>query len=320
MNDYATLLLGRRRAQFEDQFGLALPPQDSLLLARNKHETVRLAERLGIPTPPSWLAENAEELAAVAAKVRYPCVAKLVRGAGAVGMRVAQSPAELLVGKISGEPGADTLFDASAYVVQEWLEGQIYDVCSLFCDGEPRAALVQKRNLMYPARGGAGVWNETVERPELLEPAFALLRELRWHGPSQVEFLVDAEGRAFLIEVNGRFWGTLDLAIAAGIDFPSLTCRLAADGDVSSAFDYSSGMGFRWPVPLGWLQATSSGHLAANLWRFLVPRTLLGRGSVTDLRSDLRISDPVPHLAELLYLAQLGWERRSLRTGPRQPE
>jgi predicted ATP-grasp superfamily ATP-dependent carboligase len=48
----------------------------------------------------------------------------------------------------------------------------------------------------------------------------ALLREIGWEGPAMVEYRYDAAtGGAVLMEINGRFWGSLPLAAAAGAPF-----------------------------------------------------------------------------------------------------
>jgi predicted ATP-grasp superfamily ATP-dependent carboligase len=50
-----------------------------------------------------------------------------------------------------------------------------------------------------------------------------LLDDLHWHGVAMVEFKQDAaDGLPKLMEINGRFWGSLQLAIDAGVDFPAL--------------------------------------------------------------------------------------------------
>ena len=48
------------------------------------------------------------------------------------------------------------------------------------------------------------------------------------------------------MEVNGRFWNSLPLAIAAGIDFPFLLYRLAIDGDIDPVETYRVGVRSRW--------------------------------------------------------------------------
>ena len=47
-----------------------------------------------------------------------------------------------------------------------------------------------------------------------------LLDELNWHGVAMVEFKVTEDGTPYLMEINTRFWGSLQLAIDAGVDFP----------------------------------------------------------------------------------------------------
>lgn len=51
---------------------------------------------------------------------------------------------------------------------------------------------------------------------------------MAWHGVAMVEFKVTADGTAYLMEINGRFWGSLQLAIDAGVDFRWLLYQLAA--------------------------------------------------------------------------------------------
>ena len=320
LNDYTTIAVSEQRTRLPSSVSLALPPHEDLQRAQNKYETSRLAQRLGVRTPRTWLCGSPEDLEAISEQVRYPCVMKLVRGAGAIGMRVIQTRKQLLRAELFVQSAGDNVFDASTYVIQEWLDGGVYDVCALFRRGEPRAALVQERCLMYPAHGGVGVWNRTVKRPELIDLAFALLRELNWHGPAQVEFLVDQDDQPHLIEINGRFWGTLALATEAGIDFASLTCEMAQNGDVEREFDYEVGLGFRWPIALGLLHTLTSSHRLSSLWQFLAPNLLLGcHRSEAGVRSDWRLVDPLPQVAELSYLARIAWQRRSLALEPRRP-
>jgi hypothetical protein len=53
-------------------------------------------------------------------------------------------------------------------------------------------------------------------------------------------------GQALLIEVNGRFWGSLQLAIDAGVDFPYLLCQLAMGRDIEAPVAYQVGVKSRW--------------------------------------------------------------------------
>jgi len=65
--------------------------------------------------------------------------------------------------------------------------------------------------------------------------AQALLDYVGWHGVAMVEFNVSSRGIPYLIELNGRFWGSLRLAIDAGVDFPWLLYQLTIGKDLASA-------------------------------------------------------------------------------------
>jgi hypothetical protein len=153
--------------------------------------------------------------------------------------------------------------------------------------------MTSRRLLTIPPEGGAGIYNETTDRRDIRDQGIAILERLGWHGPAQVEFKVDArDGTPTFIEVNGRLWGTLALAIHAGIDIPTMACRMAVDGDVEGRFGYPVGLRFRWPLPNGLRFALQS----VRAWKVL--SELLGPGAVG--ASDIELLDPGPTIAILL--------------------
>ena len=89
-----------------------------------------------------------------------------------------------------------------------------------FGRGEPRLAFQHRRLREVPPSGGPSSYREAVSLdPLLLEHATLLLRELGWTGLAMVEFKCGVRG-ARLMEINGRIWGSLPLAVASGVDFP----------------------------------------------------------------------------------------------------
>jgi predicted ATP-grasp superfamily ATP-dependent carboligase len=83
--------------------------------------------------------------------------------------------------------------------------------------------------------------------PIALGQAVALLDRLDWQGPAMVEFKMDeATGVPVLMEINGRFWGSLQLAIDAGVDFPALLVEAALGGDPEPVTEYRHGVRTRW--------------------------------------------------------------------------
>ena len=82
---------------------------------------------------------------------------------------------------------------------------------------------------------------------QLADHAIALLRELEWEGPAMVEFRYDSNsGSPVLMEVNGRYWGSLPLSCQAGIDFPFYSWQLVHDQKPSPPASYKSGLRMRW--------------------------------------------------------------------------
>ena len=309
LSDHTTFPLVRHRRRFAPHVHLPVPAPEALARAHDKLAASQLAERLGIGVPRTWCPATRAEAIDVAEKVSYPCVFKLRRGAGGVGLRLPRSRDELLrcYDSLSGD--VDAVCDRRTPLIQELIPGEVHDVCLLFNEGRVRAALTQRRLRMRPRTGGIGVFNETTWNPALRDAAVRLLEALAWHGPAMVEFKIDArDGMPRLLDVNSRYWGTLDLAIQAGIDFPALACRMALDGDVAPVFEYEVGLRYRWPFPHGlahaWDAARGGGWRAAveaswDLFRW-DPRC----------RSDLWPSDPGPHLASLLLaLSPASWWR-----------
>lgn len=305
-NDYTTRAAARHRERLERRAAVVAPPREALRVARDKLETVRLARRLGIAVPSTQLVRDAGELERVAESTSYPCVLKGRRGAGAIGLAVARSSRELREA-YTARPveQSDAVYDFEHVLVQSFVQGAIHDVCVLMERGEPIATLTQRRLLTFPRRGGVGILNETTDEPELVALACRLLRELRWHGPAQVELCVGTDGGAHLLEINGRLWGTLDLAVAAGVDVPVLACRSALGRAPAAPPAYRVGLRYRWWTAFGLLAALESPEPWRTLWTMVAP--------ARDSRSDLRLADPVPHLVELLGVARRMIARRSLR-------
>jgi len=159
---------------------------------------------------------------------------------------------------------------------------------------------------MYPPGGGAGVLNETTWEPELLERSSTILKALRWHGPAQVEFKVDPHsGRVCLLEINGRFWGTLDLSVRAGVNFPWLAARMALGMPVRAPNRYRVGLQYRWPYPYGLLLFLRP----ETRWRAVKSFLLPARGMITDVQLD----DLAPHLWETAFALYRMLRRRSIR-------
>jgi predicted ATP-grasp superfamily ATP-dependent carboligase len=137
-----------------------------------------------------------------------------------------------------------------------------------------------------PPSGGVSVYAESVAPDEALQrQSEALLDQLGWNGVAMVEYKRDAAtGTPYLMEINGRFWGSLQLAIDAGVDFPNLLLAAELGQAVEPVLDYRIGVRWRW-----WWGSVD--HLLARLRRSDAALAL-PRGELTRWRAVAALLPP----------------------------
>ena len=228
---------------------LPFPDEQRLLLARDKRYVHLLARRVGIPIPTTLMMSEEESLEDVARRIRYPAVIKprfsrfLRNGSWTSGsVQYAENPDDLKAKYAS----AHTRIPFP--LVQEKVEGEGRGVFLCLWQGQLKAAFCHRRLREKPPWGGVSVYCESVALDHnLVQKSSELLQAIGWNGVAMVEFKLDRQdGQAKLMEINGRFWGSLQLAIDAGVNFPLLLYRLASGEDVAAQFSYRVGVKSRW--------------------------------------------------------------------------
>jgi predicted ATP-grasp superfamily ATP-dependent carboligase len=290
MSDHTTVLAARHRDELDGCVGLAVPGIEAVELAKDKPRLLELAARLKLRVPATFPCETVEEALAAGRRVGFPCIVKPQQGAGAVGVHLVRGPEELRrVWKAAPRP-ADPVYDYSRLMVQEFVPGAGHSVSALLDHGRPVAAFSQKRVAAVAPLGGLNAVAVSTHEPALRDRALELLQALSWHGPSQVQFIMDErDGLPTLMEVNGRFWGSLDLAARAGVDFVRLAHRMALGRRVKPCFCYEAGVAYRWWIPHCLMYVVQSGRP--------IQAALLVAGGPPGSRrmvSELRSTDPFP--------------------------
>jgi predicted ATP-grasp superfamily ATP-dependent carboligase len=225
IGDVSCRILSKHRAEVEALAAIPIADWDVMRIASDKQASVSLAQRLGVPVPRTYDDKCAVE--------RYPVVVKSRLGAG--GVSYVNSPDELAA------------INAEGSILQEYVGGEGYGFFALFEDGRERAIFMHRRIREYPVTGGASTAAESIYDEELLDLGLTVLKGLRWHGVAMVEFKRDArDGGYKLMEVNPKFWGSLDLSIAAGVDFPRLAVQMALGRLTTDVMAYDVGVRFRW--------------------------------------------------------------------------
>jgi predicted ATP-grasp superfamily ATP-dependent carboligase len=225
----------------------------------DKAETYRVAEQVGIRGPRTATISRLDEAERLRTELRFPVVLKwanpheawkLLSPFGVTPEKTyyCQTHEELMQCLRRFEP-------AGTYpLIQEYVAGNGLGQFVLMKDGQAHYTFQHYRVHEWPPEGGSSSLCESVpidQHRALMDKSIALLRALRWEGVAMVEYRYDpATGETALMEINGRFWGSLPLAYHAGAHFPYLYYRLFGLGlPVSDAPAYRAGVRCRYMVP-----------------------------------------------------------------------
>ena len=232
--------------------GVVIPfPALSVFRAACDKQGVALAAaQAGIAVPRQIVVQRPEDRASITPDaVAYPVVLKPARSVAEAegarrktGVRHAADWVQLQAGLAE--------LPASAYpvLVQQRVTGPGVGIFLLLWDDRVRAVFAHRRLREKPPSGGVSVYRESVAPdPALVERAVRLLRRIGWQGVAMVELKVEAStGTPYLMEVNGRFWGSLQLAIDAGVDFPALLLDAAFGAAAAPPPAWRPGVRSRW--------------------------------------------------------------------------
>ncbi len=83
----------------------------------------------------------------------------------------------------------------------------------------------------------------------LKEYGLRILSALQWHGVAMVEFKhQQSPDRLVLMEINPKFWGSVELALEAGVDFASDLVRVFRGQPLDYSECYDRQLHFYWPL------------------------------------------------------------------------
>jgi hypothetical protein len=265
-----------------------LPPLEELEVSYDKRRTLELANKLEVPTPKTWLVRGAEESTFL--PIAFPCVVKASReGSGCKTVSYCTNHAEL-----SGAIAQllVILRGRAEVLVQEFIKGAGFGFFALMNHGEPLRVFMHRRIREYPPSGGRSTAARAYYSPRLKDLGLRLLTALRWHGVAMVEFKF-SESRAdfVLMEINGKFWGSLELGLSAGVNFGADLIRLFRGEALSYSEQYERDCEFYWPLDDDLLTLLETGALRriSDYWKPNA-HTNLGQSLRSDLIKSLRLA------------------------------
>jgi predicted ATP-grasp superfamily ATP-dependent carboligase len=247
MDDETVLIASKYRELICKYTRVPVPVYSTLMEARDKSQTLRIAIREGIPHPRTCFIKDINEVESAAKGMAFPLVIKPRESSGSRGISFVQKKEELLTKYLK----VHTRYPFP--LIQEFIPhgGETYGVFLLLNKAsQPRAIFVHKRLREYPLTGGPSTLRESVRKPELVDMAVRILKSIKWRGVAMVEFKKDPrDGQCKLMEINPRFWGSLELSVLSGVNFPYLLYRMETEGDIEPVIDYKEGIRCRWLLP-----------------------------------------------------------------------
>ena len=309
MTDRTTLPISLYRKQIADAGGLfLLASHETILRALDKDYVRNLAESIGVSVPETFVINSCAEARVISERVRYPIVLKPRfsmeprRDGGFRATRRARyatKPEELLRGYEQLRRGCEVV------LVQEFISGTGAGYCALASSGDVCAEFAHLRlRDAIPTGSGSALRVSIEPSVELRRAGRSLLKALAWHGVAMVEFKLRPDSTPVLMEINGRFWGSLALAIAAGVDFPVLVAQMAQSITPEGPPSYRAGLRCRWLLgDVSHLIRVWRGKPREyptqfpKRWHTLIEFSTPVRGTYHD---NFRLDDPLPELGDWL--------------------
>ena len=294
MEEDTLLLLARNRERFNEKTRLPFGAYQHLLFARDKLKVLKQAQDLGISTPRTFEINSLAEAKQLGRQLEYPVVVKPRVGSGSAGVQYLAGPDQLY------DSLAQAFQAGQLPVLQERLPADGEGIGASFLldqDHRVRASFIHRRIREYPVQGGPSTLRQSIIHEQARRDGTRLLESLRLVGVAMVEFKIDSrDGQAKLLEVNPRFWGSLALAIDAGVNFPFLLTLMALGLDFPTVNEYNLGHLCRWLLPgdiLHFLDNPKRWRLEPSFFQFRRP----------DLTYDIiDLDDPLPILGSILSL------------------
>lgn len=250
-DDQALMAVTRYYSDLNSYVRLACPLPEVTSLVLDKALTLQVARECGIPIPRTKLISNSAELLESVSGMPLPWILKPSRKE--MNVEEIKSLTLSTTDEIARKFPEPRDF-SPPMLLQEFCAGTGVGIELLIHHGECRAAFQHRRLKEFPHTGGVSV-SAISEQPDLVLVGMArsLLQALGWEGPGMVEFKVDPrDGSAVLMEVNGRYWGTIALPVMAGMDFPFYHWQLVHGEQPAIPKQYAVGTRWRW----------TAGHLA----------------------------------------------------------
>ena len=213
------------------------PPASAIRAMGGKSDAKALRAGAGVPLVPGYHGEDQSPdiLAAEASKVGYPVLIKASAGGGGKGMRVAETP-EAFAAELAGAKRESLAsFADDRMLIEKYLVRPRHVEVQVFADNQgncyslfERDCSIQRRHQKVIEEAPAPGLSDDL-RKRMGEAAVAAAKAIFYSGAGTVEFLLDAAGSFYFMEMNTRLQVEHPVTeFITGLDLVEWQLRVAA--------------------------------------------------------------------------------------------
>jgi len=219
----------------ESQLGIkmVLPTLDQFE-ARHKVNLYEYGQEHNLKVPFAKMVFSMNEIPEIAKDIGYPLVVKGKYYDAKVAYTADQAMQHF--NKISAQWGLPVL-------VQEFVHGSEVNVCGIG-DGKGKTLGAIPMRKLYITDKGKAWAGVTLDDPNLLTATVGLVKNTKWMGPFELEFIKTTEEEYYLIEINPRFPAWCYLTVGAGQNQIETLVNLAMGNKVEQFEKYEVGKMF----------------------------------------------------------------------------
>ncbi|MCR9135235.1 MAG: acetyl-CoA carboxylase biotin carboxylase subunit [Alphaproteobacteria bacterium] len=218
------------------------PPAETIRLMGDKAGARRLMKAASVPCVPGYDGDDQSDAALVAAakSIGFPVMIKAAAGGGGRGMRLVTEVADLAAALPMVRSEAENAFGVGQLIIEKAVEDARHVEIQIFADNHGRVVHMGERDCSVQRRHQKVVEEApspvvTAElRQALGEAAVAAAKAVGYSGAGTVEFLLDASGNFYFLEMNTRLQVEHPVTeMITGLDLVALQIAVA-QGEVLS--------------------------------------------------------------------------------------
>ena len=188
------------------------PPASAIEAMGSKSAAKALMERAGVPLVPGYHAEeqDLETFRLASERIGYPVLLKATAGGGGKGMKVVEDVTQLAEALASAQREALSSFGDARMLVEKYVLKPRHVEIQVFADQHGHCLYLNERDCSIQRRHQKVVEEapapglSTAQRRAMGESAVRAAQAIGYVGAGTVEFLLDARGDFFFMEMNTR--------------------------------------------------------------------------------------------------------------------